>query len=78
MGVSSAAQQPSQRGDVARQLVGRWNLVSREAMRPNDEVVREWGSRPSGYLSYNAGGFVSVQFMRDPPGREAVAGVDAR
>lgn len=65
-GVSSAAQQPSQRGEVARQLVGRWNLVSLEAVRPNGEVVREWGPKPTGYLSYDASGFVSVQFMRDP------------
>ena len=28
-------------GEVARQLVGRWNLVSLEAVRPNGEVVCE-------------------------------------
>ena len=65
-GVLSFAQQPSQGGGVARQLVGRWKLVSLEAVRPNGEVVREWGPNPTGYLSYDASGFVSVQFMRDP------------
>ena len=65
-GVSSFAQQPSQGGKVARQLVGRWKLMSLEAVRPNGEVVREWGPNPTGYLSYDASGFVSVQFMRDP------------
>ena len=35
-------------------------------MRPNGEVVREWGPNPTGYLSYDASGFVSVQIVRDP------------
>jgi hypothetical protein len=65
-GVSPFAQQPSQGGGVSRQLVGRWTLVSLEAVRPNGEVVREWGPNPTGYLSYDASGFVSVQFNRDP------------
>lgn len=65
-GVSSFAQRPSQGSQVARQLVGRWKLVSLEAVRPNGEVVREWGPHPTGYLSYDASGFVSVQFERDP------------
>jgi hypothetical protein len=65
-GGSSFAQQPSRGGEVAPQLVGRWKLVSLEAVRPNGEVVREWGINPTGYLSYDTSGFVSVQFMRDP------------
>ena len=65
-GGSSFARPPSQAGGVARQLVGRWKLVALEAMRPNGEVIREWGQNPTGYLSYDASGFVSVQFMRDP------------
>ena len=65
-GVSPFARQPSQGGGVARQLVGRWKLVALEAVRPNGEVIREWGANPTGYLSYDASGFVSVQFMRDP------------
>ena len=73
-GVLLFAQQPSQGGGVTGQLVGRWKLVSIEAVRPNGEVVREWGPNPTGYLSYDASGFVSVQFMRDPraakPSRE--------
>jgi len=73
-GASSFAQPPSPRGGVARLLVGRWTLVALEAVRPNGEVVREWGPNPTGYLSYDASGFVSVQFMRDPraakPSRE--------
>ena len=73
-GVLSFAQQPSQGGGVTGELVGRWKLVSIEGGRLNDEVVREWGPKPTGYLSYDASGFVSVQFMRDPraarPSRE--------
>ncbi len=65
-GMSSFAQQLSPGRGVARQLVGRWKLISLEAVRPNGEVVREWGPNPTGYLSYDATGFVSVQFMRDP------------
>jgi hypothetical protein len=42
------------------------DAVSLEAVRPNGEVVREWGPNPAGYLSYDASGFVSVQFRRDP------------
>ena len=76
-GVSPFARQPSQGGGVARQLVGRWKLVALEAVRPNGEVIREWGPNPTGYLSYDASGFVSVQFMRDPraakPSRELTA-----
>ena len=63
---SSAAQQASQRSGVPPQLIGRWTLVSIDAVRPNGEVIREWGPKPTGYLSYDASGFVSVQFMRDP------------
>ena len=63
--VPSIAQQPHQLGGAGHQLVGRWNLVSLEAVRPNGEVVREWGESPSGYLQYDASGFVSVQIVRD-------------
>ena len=66
MGGSSFARQPSPGSEVARRLVGRWKLVALEAVRPSGEVIREWGPNPTGYLSYDASGFVSVQFMRDP------------
>jgi hypothetical protein len=65
-GVSSFAHQPFQGGGVSRQLLGRWKLVSLEAVRPSGEVVRDWGANPTGYLSYDSSGFVSVQFSRDP------------
>lgn len=40
--------------------------MSLVAIRPNGEVVSEWGQNPSGYLQYDASGFVSVQIVRDP------------
>lgn len=61
----TGAQSPSQGDGIARQLVGRWKLVSLDAVRPSGEVIREWGQNPTGYLNYDATGFVSVQFMRD-------------
>ena len=68
---SVIAQSPSDHGGAAAQLVGRWKLVSLEAVRPNGEVVREWGPKPVGHLIYDASGFVAVQIVRDP--RAAVA-----
>jgi len=64
--VASYAQRPPENAGAAAQLIGRWNLVSLEAVRPNGEVVLEWGAKPTGYLSYGADGFVSVQLVRDP------------
>jgi len=63
---SVIAQSPSDHGGAAAQLVGRWKLVSLEAVRPNGEVVREWGPKPVGHLIYDASGFVAVQIVRDP------------
>jgi hypothetical protein len=65
-GVPSFAQKASESGLAAARLAGGWKLVSLEAVRPDGEVVREWGPHPTGYLSYDENGFVSVQIVRDP------------
>lgn len=62
----SFAQQTPKSSAATAQIAGRWKLVSLDAVRPNGEVVREWGSNPTGYLTYDASGFVSVQIVRDP------------
>ena len=48
-------------------LIGTWRLVSVESVRPGGEVSREWmGPKPTGLITYDATGHMSVQIMRDP------------
>jgi len=51
---------------AAQRLIGVWDLVSYEDLRPNGEVLYGWGRHPSGVLTYSPGGRMTVQFMRDP------------
>ena len=51
---------------VARQLIGTWRLVSRDTTTANGQKIVDpgLGSRPVGYLIYDATGHVSAQLMR--------------
>jgi hypothetical protein len=47
-------------------VIGAWELVSIEDRKSNGEVVRWMGANPTGLIIYDASGYMSVQFMRDP------------
>jgi len=50
-------------------IVGAWKLASIERVRQTGEVERpdDWmGRSPTGVVIYDAAGYMSVQFMRDP------------
>ena len=51
---------------VARQLIGTWRLLSRETVTANGQKMVDpgLGSRPVGYLIYDATGHVAAQLMR--------------
>jgi Lipocalin-like domain len=68
--LTAAAQAPpaSSRDQVgADAVVGTWQIVTVETVRPNGETHTKWlGTRPSGWIMYNSSGHMSVQLMRDP------------
>lgn len=48
-------------------LVGAWQLVSVETIRPNGEVIYPfYGKHPSGLIIYDKSGWMSVQIVSDP------------
>ena len=56
-------------------LLGTWQIVSVETVRPSGESLIEWmGARPSGWIIYNTSGHMSVQLMRDPRPQFTVPG----
>lgn len=56
------ATQPSER----RNLLGVWELVSLQDLRPNGEVLDWMGKKPTGMLIYSPDGRMTIQIMRDP------------
>jgi lipocalin-like protein len=64
---------------VPQQLVGRWEVVSLDS-RPNasSEWTADYGPHPTGYIQYDAGGKMSVQFCGDPPAKKFASGNDQR
>src|SRR6202008_2602785 len=50
----------------AQEILGAWNLLSIEDRRENGEIVYWMGRKPTGLIIYDASGYMSVQFMRDP------------
>jgi hypothetical protein len=49
-------------------FVGAWKLISIESVRPNGEVVYDIrGRNPKGLIIYDSKGYMSVQYVRDPP-----------
>ncbi len=64
--MESRFQQPR----AAVNIVGSWRLVSIATVRPNGEEVTDWmGPKPSGLLSYQSDGYMSVHIVHDPPAR---------
>jgi len=48
-------------------VVGNWQLVAVETLRPGGEVSTAWmGARPVGLITYQSNGLMAVQIMRDP------------
>jgi hypothetical protein len=48
-------------------LVGAWQLVSVETIRPNGEVIHPYyGEHPQGLIIYDRSGWMSVQIVSDP------------
>jgi Lipocalin-like domain len=50
----------------AQEILGAWRLLSIEDRRENGEIVYWMGRKPTGLIIYDASGYMSVQFMRDP------------
>ena len=65
--VAGQAAQPGER----RNLMGVWELVSLQDIRPDGDALDWMGKKPSGSLVYSPDGRMAIQIMRDPP---AVAG----
>ncbi len=52
---------------VEQQLVGAWQLVRLETVRPNGEIIYPfYGKHPQGLLIYDGSGMMSVQIVSDP------------
>jgi hypothetical protein len=49
-----------------QEILGAWSLLSIEDRRENGEIVHWMGRKPTGLIIYDASGYMSVQFMRDP------------
>jgi hypothetical protein len=62
---------------VEQQLVGAWQLVRLETVRPNGEIIYPfYGKHPQGLLIYDGSGMMSVQIVSDP--RPQVPTADSR
>ncbi len=49
------------------QLIGAWQLVNIETIRPNGEVIYPfYGKHPEGLIVYDRSGWMSVQIVSDP------------
>jgi hypothetical protein len=60
---------------VKAAVVGTWQIVSVETVRPSGESLIQWmGLRPSGWIIYNDAGQMAVQLMRDPRPQFTVPG----
>jgi hypothetical protein len=61
------ASEPKASGELARQLIGTWRLLTVETIRPNGEILTQWmGKAPTGLIIYEPNGLMAVQMMRDP------------
>jgi Lipocalin-like domain len=62
---TSAAKQKT--SSISDELVGCWQLISIETVRPNGEVIYPfYGKHPEGLLMYDRDGWMSVQIVSDP------------
>jgi hypothetical protein len=62
---------------MREKLIGAWQLVSVETIRPSGEMIYPfYGKHPEGLLMYDRSGWMSVQIVSDP--RPAVPAVDSR
>ncbi len=69
-----AVESRSQQRSAAVNVVGSWRLESIATVRPNGEEVTDWmGPKPSGLLSYQSDGYMSVHIVHDPPARWSYA-----
>ncbi len=64
---------------LSQQLVGAWEVDSLDS-RPNANSAwkPDYGPHPSGYIQYDAGGRMSVQFCNDPPTKKFASGDDLK
>ncbi len=80
--LSQAQSTKPQSAILAKRLVGAWQLVSIETIRPNGEVTYPYyGKHPEGLLIYDRSGWMSVQIVSDPkpvvPNSDSRAGIFA-
>ncbi|HEY1265940.1 MAG TPA: lipocalin-like domain-containing protein [Candidatus Binatia bacterium] len=47
-------------------ILGAWKLLSIEDRKADGEIIYWMGRKPNGLIIYDASGYMSVQFMRDP------------
>jgi Lipocalin-like domain len=65
--LSQAQSTKSQSAALAEKLIGAWQLVSIETIRPSGEVIYPYyGKHPEGLLIYDRSGWMSVQIVSDP------------
>ena len=64
MSVVCAAQTGADKSDVAAQLLGTWKLIAMEAQAAGGEITYPYGRDAVGYITYDAGGRMSVHITR--------------
>lgn len=75
--VAGVSAQSSSDIKLRDQLVGAWQLVSVETIKPNGEIIYPfYGKHPDGILVYDKTGWMSVQIISDP--KPAVPQTDSR
>lgn len=52
--------------ESAKAVLGAWRLLSIEDRKSDGEIIYWMGRKPNGLIIYDASGYMSVQFMRDP------------
>jgi hypothetical protein len=79
LGQTEAPAKPSL-GNLRKQLIGTWRLVSFEDRKDEKDQNSEWtypyGKNPKGYIIYDETGHVMIQMMRTPPPPQFVSGHD--
>jgi hypothetical protein len=65
--LSQAQSTKPQSATLSEKLIGAWQLVSVETIRPSGEVIYPYyGKLPEGLLIYDRSGWMSVQIVSDP------------
>lgn len=73
---ASSDTSPNQNSAAAK-LIGAWQLVSVETIRPNGQIIYPfYGLHPEGLLVYDRSGWMSVQIVSDP--KPTVPAADSR